>query len=471
MSRGSSSLFSSHGFIGLCGLLACGGLACTASNGGGGSGGDEGAEGGAGVAGGRANATAGSPQMPFSAHKFRYPAGAIFPKGGQGALDAATSAFYERWRAKYLRADCGGYYVYSGGGTGADPNTVSISEGHGYGMLTTVLMAGHDPSAKKYFDGLYGVFRTFPSANNRDLMSWDILKGCKVPTGADNLADSATDGDLDVAFSLLMADRQWGSAGTINYLAEARKVIAAIKTHEINPDSHLIMMGDWADIKADYYAKNYAAAVGPYEKPGAHKAYYYGTRPADFLIDHFKAYGAATGDASWTVVVDAHYAAVATLQAKFSPATGLLPDFADATGGNVAPAKAHYLEDANDGDYGFNSCRAPWRLGTDYIATGEARAKAALDKINAWVRKATAGNPAQLAEGYHLDGSKSGAVAVDHAFLAPFGVAAMSDAANQAWLDAIWGQLLKDPSTSGGYYADSIRMLAMIVMSGNWWQP
>jgi hypothetical protein len=465
-------------FLGLGTLVASCGLACCTTSSGGvppledsaeasASGGSSASA----TAAGGASGAPGGPQMPFAGHRFRYPAGAILPKGGQAALDAATAAFYEKWRTKYLRADCGGYFVFSGGGTGADANTVSISEGHGYGMLTTVLMAGYDAGARRYFDGLYSVFRAFPSVNSKELMSWDILKGCKLPSGADNLADSAVDGDLDIAFSLLLADKQWGSAGAVNYLAEAKKVIAAIKTHEINPDTHLIMMGDWSDIRADYYAKNYAMAMGPYGKRGAHKAYYYGTRPADFMLGHFKAYGAATSDAGWTAVVDAHYAAVAALQTKFSPASGLLPDFADATGGNIAPVKANYLEESTDGDYGFNSCRVPWRLGIDFLGTGEPRAKAALDRINVWIKKSSASNPAQVTEGYHLDGSRSTPAAMDYAFLAPFGVAAMSDAGNQAWLDAVWGQLLKDPSASGGYYADSIRVLAMIAMSGNWWQP
>ena len=60
--------------------------------------------------------------------------------------------------------------------------------------------------------------------------------GCKFPT-PDGKSYSATDGDLDIAFGLLLADKQWGSAGAINYLAEARKVIAAIKMFEMNQNS------------------------------------------------------------------------------------------------------------------------------------------------------------------------------------------------------------------------------------------
>jgi len=40
---------------------------------------------------------------------------------------------------------------------------------------------------------------------------------------------------------------------------------------------------------------------------------------------------------------------------------------------------------------------------------------------------------------------------------------------DQAWLDAIWSFLVAAPSD--GYYGDSIKLLAMFVMSGHWAAP
>ena len=31
------------------------------------------------------------------------------------------------------------------------------------------------------------------------------------------MAESQTDGDMDIAIALLMAEKQWGNGGTINY--------------------------------------------------------------------------------------------------------------------------------------------------------------------------------------------------------------------------------------------------------------
>jgi endo-1,4-beta-D-glucanase Y len=402
----------------------------------------------------------------FGSHKFQYPAGTIKPTG---VTDSAVSAFYDRWKTAYLRQACGGYYVFTGGGTGAEPGTVEVSEGHGYGMAIVPYMAGYDPNAQKIFDGLYTVFRKAPSINNPDLMSWSIREGCVVPNGANDFADSATDGDLDIAFGLVAADRQWGSAGTINYLAEAKKVIAAIKAHEINPTTSILMLGDWADIKAPYYAGRYTDGVGPYGTQ-PHSAFYFGTRPSDFMLDHLRAFGRATGDAAWMTIVDAHHTLIKKMQDQYASATGLLPDFIEQTNTTPKPVGENYLEAVSDGRVGYNSCRVPWHLATDYIVSGDARAKAEVDRINRWVKGATNSNPANIKDGYALSGTATG-TAKNLAFEAPLGVAAIVDVTNQAWLDALWTDMVTRTTGTTDYYGDSIKMLSILIISGNWWQP
>ncbi|WP_449437807.1 glycosyl hydrolase family 8 [Pedobacter steynii] len=44
----------------------------------------------------------------------------------------------------------------------------------------------------------------------------------------------ATDGDMDIAYALLLADKQWGSSGKINYKAEAISIINALKASIIH---------------------------------------------------------------------------------------------------------------------------------------------------------------------------------------------------------------------------------------------
>ena len=383
---------------------------------------------------------------PFGSHRHSYPAGTIRPTGAQPELDAAVASVYDLWKAKYLIATCGGQVIRTGGGTGAG-NALTVSEGHGYGMLITAIMAGHDPKAQELFDGLYRVFRSQPSNLNRQLMAWAIGSDCK----AIQPATSATDGDLDIAFALLLANRQWGSAGAIDYAGEARKVIAAIGASEMNATTGLPLLGDWARQSALAWA----------------------TRPSDFMLDHFRAFGALTGSGGWMNTVDKIYALTNTVQLKFSPDTGLLPDFVtDTQTTTPRPPNGELLESDNDDDYGWNSCRVPWRLGTDWVVSGDDRARQALQRINGWIKTATGGDPGKIVDGYRLDGSALGQ-GDSAAFIAPFGVAALVDAGHQAWLDAIWRRLTTQAGNGGseGYYADSIKLLSLIVMSGNWWSP
>jgi hypothetical protein len=41
---------------------------------------------------------------------------------------------------------------------------------------------------------------------------------------------------------------------------------------------------------------------------------------------------------------------------------------------------------------------------------------------------------------------------------------------NQAWTDAIWAALAKNPF-GDGYYGETIKMLVYIVMAGDYWNP
>lgn len=384
---------------------------------------------------------------PFGSHPVAYAAGAITPNHvAQATQDQVVRDFYDAWKARYVQQTCGaGRYVVL---ANTQAGNLTVSEAHGYGMLITALMAGHDPQARAIFDGMLAYFREHPSALTPGLMAWYQKKSCASAEGA----DSASDGDLDIAFALLLADKQWGSCGAIDYAAEAERVLDAIAVGELDASGRYVRLGDW---------------TSPAEPP-----YYAATRSSDFMPDHLRAFAAASGDALWTDVLDHTYAVLDALQATHSPATGLLPDFIVDPLGTPAPAPPHFLEGANDGAYDYNACRDPWRLGTDFVVSGDARAAAAIQRITAWARAATAESPANLKAGYRLDGALSaGADYRSMAFVAPLGVGAMADGANQAWLNAIWDLTVATPLGAEGYYENTLKLLAMIVMSGNWWSP
>jgi hypothetical protein len=179
-------------------------------------------------------------QIPFPNHT-GYSGIYIKPDNySQLELDNQTSLFYSAWKRKYIKNGCkvGEFYVHSGDGA----NT--ISEAHGYGMMIMCFMAGYEKSAKGYFDGLFNYYKSHPSYINSRLMDWQQLS-CDDSPGSDD--DAASDGDIDIAFSLLLAHKQWGSESEINYLAEAKAIISAIMQDEINRVTWTVKLGDWCN--------------------------------------------------------------------------------------------------------------------------------------------------------------------------------------------------------------------------------
>jgi endo-1,4-beta-D-glucanase Y len=295
---------------------------------------------------------------------------------------------------------------------------------------------------------MFAYFRDHPSGITPSLMSWYQSGSCANANGN----DTASDGDLDIAFALLLADKQWGSCGAVNYLDEARNVIAGIKSGELDPTKQFVTLGDWM-----------SPGDAPYDDA---------TRSSDFMPDHYRSFLAATSDGTWTDVLEQTYDIVAALQANHSPTTGLLPDFVTDPLGTPDPAPPNFLEDTTDGAYAYNACRDPWRLGTDYLISGETRARAAVQAINAWIRAKTGDDPAAITSGWKLDGSATpGTDYRSMAFVAPFGVGAMVDASNQAWLNDVWDLVVTTPIGAEHYYENTLKLLSMIVMSGNWWAP
>ncbi len=365
----------------------------------------------------------------------------IKPEVEQTVLDSNTSDFYTSWKKKYLVSGCnsGEYKIdYDNGQT--------VSEAHGYGMMIAVYMAGFDVDAKAYFDGMYKYFRNHPSSITPDLMAWKQSSSCVDVDGN----DSASDGDIDIAFSLLLANKQWGSAGEINYLYEAKKIISSIMMADVNKSQFNILYGDWVN--------------------SSNNTYYNATRSSDFIFDHFRSFDKVSTTSNWDKVIDKCYDIIDEIQTNYSSATGLMPDFMVDTNTSVKPAPMNHLEGENDGNYYYNACRFPWRIATDYLISGDDRAKRTLDKVNVWITTKTNNIPSKIRNGYKLDGTPI-ASWVDAAFVAPFAVSAMVNSDNQIWLNDIYSNLNTININDQGYYENTIQLLSYLVISGNYWTP
>ncbi|MBT9598119.1 MAG: beta-glucanase [Vitreoscilla sp.] len=391
-----------------------------------------------------ATLTAQAGSRPFPQH-VNYTAGAIRPNHvSQASMDAAVASQYATWKATYLR---------STGGQGTwvkyDKTDATVSEAHGYGMVLAAYM-DDQPS----FDELLRYFRHHPAIGAPNLMAWKQKLIDGVMTDVQG-ADTATDGDLDIAYSLLLAHVQWGSDGAENYLASALAVMHDILAHDVNPARWNLTMGSWAAGKDLKY-----------------------TRPSDFMASHILAFARwdTANAASWNAVHDTIVRAVNDQFTHGSEATGIVPDFMVYKLGRWQPTPGKYLETKNDGDYSYNACRTPWRLAMSWLVDGRTELLASQQQTASWIQAKTSGVPTQIKAGYYITNGPNGDAFRkydDLPFTAPMAVNAMLGGPGaQGWLNSLW------TSISGGdygpvvdYYGDAIRLQVMLTVSGNWWSP
>jgi len=382
------------------------------------------------------------PHHLFPQH-VKYFAGTIKPNHiTQQQLDNITENFYIQWKSRFVKADKNGSYIWFEGKDGKQ----CVSEGQGYGMVIVVLMAGYDASAKTTFDNLYRYYKAHPSNRGTHLMAW-----AQNVHGKDIDKTSATDGDMDIAYSLLLADKQWGSTSAINYLLQAKSLIADIMQYEVNHKTWSVILSNGIEDDSKDYND---------------------TRSSDFMPANFKAFAYATKDARWNKVIDKGYKLFSYMQEEDSPDAGLVPDFIVYINKKPKPAPPHYLESAYDGSYNYNACRVPWRIATDYLLNGDIRSKAFVQKINRWIRETTNNNTYNLSAGYTLAGNDiKGRYFEALSFVAPFAVSAMVDKSNQQWLNHVWDYTLQFKMKDFDYYDNTIKLMDMIIISGNYWSP
>lgn len=376
--------------------------------------------------------------------------------GEKGIFTDETVEFYNYWKERYVVQDTyvtdeNQYYVWYSDEEYSDNNTgieVTVSEAQGYGMLIAASMAEYDIYAKDIFDGMYRYYRSHLSEIGPNLMAWQQQDDGTAIVNVSG-ADSATDGDMDIAYSLLIADSVWGSDEGIDYKQSAIDIINDIMEYEVNKTDWVLQLGDWA-YYTDESDVNYSA-----------------TRASDFIMQYMPVFAEVTGDERWLNVYDSTYRIIDSIVDEYN--TGILPDFIvkDSETGKFIPSPPNFLESEYDGYYYYNSCRTPWRIGMDYLINKNSSAKKFSDTITSFISKATNGDPSEIKAGYKLDGTPVEDYD-DLCFIAPFMITSAYDD-DKTWHDAVRDTVLNYGEDV--YFGDTIKMLCLMVDDGGWIVP
>lgn len=342
--------------------------------------------------------------------------------GTAAAFNGAISRIYATWTRNFVRTDGNNLKVIAP----EQENGVTTSEAMGYGMLIAAAMGD-----KTAFDKFWGYVQ---GKLSNGLMTWK-----------DGQTGSATDGDVDIAYALLMAGAQWGGS----YASSAATMISAIKSQDVS-GTRLKAGSNW--------------------DPGFNPSY--------FAPSYFREFG------GMDAVTTACYSLLTT---NVNAQTGRFPtDWTDASGGPVTGQSlgAQVTAGFTVPVFGYDAARVPWRIGLDACG-GNATARdlvnsivqyfagkydqgASIDLLKAgWVK--STGNPA---------GSGDGAVAKDFqgSFIGPMGVGAMGatvtsaptvrDRAFRTMLD-----VLESPDFNTTYFPSTVGFITLLIMSGNFPTP
>ena len=138
-----------------------------------------------------------------------------------------VQAAYDQWKTDTVTSDGakGFRRVKRPNDPGLEANS-TVSEGIAYGMLTAVYM-----NDQTLFDDLWQYEQQH--LGQYGLMDWNIKADGSGP--ADGGGGPATDADEDMAFALLMADKQWGGQGKLSkkYIDFAKGMMTNIWNNEI----------------------------------------------------------------------------------------------------------------------------------------------------------------------------------------------------------------------------------------------
>ncbi len=353
-----------------------------------------------------------------------FPANIVFSNGlmatSKNSQDAKTN--YDTWKSNFTETCTNGRYRVKFN------SSQTVSEGIAYGMLLSAYSAD-----KALFDGLWLYYKD--NVNSNGVMNWKI-NGCSGVAGQ----NGATDAEIDAAFALIVADYQWGSIGTINYKNDAKTLITAIKTHEIEANTFVLKPGD---------------AFGGSQI----------TNPSYFSPAYYRAFGAFTNDTVfWNAVASKSYVIINNNLTVNNAVGGLVSDWCEASGNYSAEANGY----VNAGKtYSYDAARTPWRIAVDYLWYGTPDAKTYCKKSSDFVR-INLGGSTNIKSGYNQNGTVTEQWH-NAPFVGAFACAAMAGE-NQAHLDASYTDL-KNLDEPGNYFNHTLKTLYSFLLTGNFYLP
>lgn len=246
---------------------------------------------------------------------------------------------------------------------------------------------------------------------------------------------NATDGDMDIAYALLMADQKWGSTGNFNYKKIATNILSDLLKHNYNDENELLRVGNWA--KNDEKYNNLI-------------------RTSDLIPSYFKKFYEVTNDKRWQKIYLKSIKVLKNLSGENK--TGLIPDFVFITHNNISSVSPNTFESANDDKYAWNANRVPLRLAFN---TSNKELKNINKKMLIFFNQQKS-----IKAVYSLDGHSANNYS-SMAFTAPIAVAAYQQKSEFKNFSNALLEQVDSNDLSNSYYADTLKVLAALMIKND----
>ena len=309
---------------------------------------------------------------------------------------------------------------------------ITTSEGQSYTMLRAVWVDDKD-----VFDKSWEWTKNNLQHKQDKLFSWlfgkknDGSYGVINENGGQN---TASDADIDIALSLIMAANRWGQ---VEYLNQARLIIKDIWKYEVlQVNNRFVLL---ANNLEKFSTKNNLVINPSYFSPHAYIVF--------AKIDSSN---------NWNQLALDTYVSLSELSDNILDkiySSGLPPDwvYLDKTSGKWNAINLNNLTT----NYSYDAIRTPWRISLDYIWNGSEDAKSYLAKLGYLATQWS--NNQKIYTSYFHDGSVAEYTETLAMYATSLGYFCVLDATiadqiyNQKLLQAYY-DLKNDPDTMIGYY-------------------
>lgn len=346
--------------------------------------------------------------------KYPFPQNVKYPYGVRSSIisNDMVKRWYTNWKTKYLQT------CNSNIRPATNPISESLVEAQGFAMVAVAYMGD-----KETFDKLYAYYKSKCTTAGCGLMGWKQT--------CDNISDqgSATDGDIDVACALVVANWQWPGGG---YDEKAKSLITTLKKIITTCSGKLTVYpgcsngtpwGGCSETDISYYTPAF-----------------------------FRYFAKITGDSSWSKLADDTQL---IRDAAANATTGLVPDWQSVDGRAGSGSRVGY--------FGYDAVRAPYKQTLDYLWYGTEKAGTWAKKLSTW---ANGIGVKSLKDGYQLNGTTQGS---NHnmAVVGSFAVAAMAN--TQQIADAFAKEVVN--ISDDFWYSSYLGNLYLLALTGNMWNP